>query len=576
MKKIIFSLIVLFLNVSFTQEILKIDLLQDHLKIHSGNELKLLLKVKLNPEWHINSNKPNEDYLIPSDVRLSSSDGFLLSEKIFPQGKNLSFDFSDVPVSVYEGEFNVLLKVKVPDDLNPGNYTFDVLFKYQACNNQSCIAPKEEKLSVSIEVINKNLPVERINSKEFTEAQEILTIKSIQENSVDSIFSGSLFLSFILIFISGLALNLTPCVYPLIPITLGYFGGQSESKTSKLFLLSLLYVLGMAITYSFIGVITALSGSMFGALLQNPLVLIGIALVLLVLSLSMFGLYEFQLPASWMAKLGAARSGYFGALFMGLTMGIIAAPCIGPFVVGLLTFVGAKGDPIFGFFVFFVLALGLGFPYIFLGVFSGKIKSLPRSGEWMIGVKKLFGFILIGMAIYFLLPLIPIAIRGIVLPSYMILSALYLLIFDKIGENVKAYRFTKFAILFVVIIVGLWLLIPSQKESIKWEKVNDDQIILLNGKPTIIDFFADWCVPCKELDAMTFTNPEVIAESKRFNTYKVDLTKSGDESTKKVIKKYRIVGVPTIIFYNSNGEEVKRITSFIDKKEFLEIMKTVE
>lgn len=576
MKRIIFSLIVLFLNVSFTQEILKIDLLQDHLKIHSGNELKLLLKVKLNPEWHINSNKPNEDYLIPSDVRLSSSDGFLLSEKIFPQGKNLSFDFSDVPVSVYEGEFNVLLKVKVPDDLNPGNYTFDVLFKYQACNNQSCIAPKEEKLPVSIEVINKNLPVERINSKEFTEAQEILTIKPIRENSVDSIFSGSLFLSFILIFISGLALNLTPCVYPLIPITLGYFGGQSESKTSKLFLLSLLYVLGMAITYSLIGVITALSGSMFGALLQNPLVLIGIALVLLVLSLSMFGLYELQLPASWMAKLGAARSGYFGALFMGLTMGIIAAPCIGPFVVGLLTFVGAKGDPILGFFVFFVLALGLGFPYIFLGVFSGKIKSLPRSGEWMIGVKKLFGFILIGMAIYFLLPLIPIAIRGIVLPSYMILSALYLLIFDKIGENVKAYRFTKFAILFVVIIVGLWLLIPSQKESIKWEEVNDDQIILLNGKPTIIDFFADWCVPCKELDAMTFTNPEVIAESKRFNTYKVDLTKSGDESTKKVIKKYRIVGVPTIIFYNSNGEEVKRITSFIDKKEFLEIMKTVE
>lgn len=576
MKKIIFSLIIIFLNVSFAQEILKIDLLQDHLKIHSGNELKLLLKVKLNPEWHINSNKPNEDYLIPSDVRLSSSDGFLLSEKIFPQGKNLSFDFSDVPVSVYEGEFNVLLKVKVPENLNPGNYTFDVFFKYQACNNQTCIAPKEEKLSVSIEVINKNLSVERINSKEFTEAQENLTIKPIQENSVDSIFSGSLFLSFILIFAGGLALNLTPCVYPLIPITLGYFGGQSESKTSKLFLLSVLYVLGMAITYSLIGVITALSGSMFGALLQNPLVLIGIALVLVSLSLSMFGLYEFQLPASWMAKFGAARSGYFGALFMGLTMGIVAAPCIGPFVVGLLTFVGAKGDPIFGFFVFFVLALGLGFPYIFLGVFSGKIKSLPRSGEWMIGVKKLFGFILIGMAIYFLLPLIPVAIRGVVLPSYMILSALYLLIFDKIGENIKVYRFTKFAILFVVIIVGLWLLIPSQKESIKWEKVNDDQIILLNGKPTIIDFFADWCVPCKELDAMTFTNPAVIAESKRFNRYKVDLTKLGNESTKKVIKKYGIVGVPTIILYNSKGEEVKRITSFIDKKEFLEIMKTVE
>ncbi len=150
-------------------------------------------------------------------------------------------------------------------------------------------------------------------------------------------------LSFILVFLGGLALNLTPCVYPLIPITLGFFGGQSESKTSRLFGLASVYVVGMAITYSVIGVVTALSGALFGSLLQNPIVLIGIAAVLVALSLSMFGLYEFQLPSSWMTKFGEARSGYFGALFMGLTMGVVAAPCIGPFVVGLLTFVGAKG-----------------------------------------------------------------------------------------------------------------------------------------------------------------------------------------------------------------------------------------
>ena len=574
MKKIIYLLVLLLITTSvYSQKILSVSISQSHSKIKSGENLYLILKVKIDPEWHINSNKPNEDFLIPSDVSIVSDDGFLLSQKIFPKAKDIKFDFSDIPVSVFEGEFEIPLIVRIPDNLSDGNYKFEVEFSYQACNNQTCLPPDKEKIPVEIGIVKNSS--EEIKNSDFNFAA--FEKREVDESKQSSLFDeGNLLLSFILVFLGGLALNLTPCVYPLIPITLGYFGGQSESKTSRLFALAVIYVTGMAITYSVIGVVTALSGSLFGALLQNPFVLIGIALVLVALSLSMFGLYEFQLPASWMAKFGEARSGYFGALFMGLTMGIVAAPCIGPFVVGLLTFVGAKGDPVFGFFIFFVLALGLGFPYIFLAVFSGKIKSLPRSGEWLIAVKKIFGFVLIGMAIYFLLPLLPESYRGYILPSFMVLSSVYLLVFDKTGNNIKTFAFIKNGILILIALIGLWLLIPSDKESIQWEKVSVEQIKIGDGQPVVIDFYADWCVPCKELDVITFTDKNVIEESKRFRRYKIDLTSTGSEETQLAMKKYSIVGVPTVILFDSNGSEVKRITSFVNPEEFLKILKEVE
>ncbi len=438
-----------------SKKILSVEISQSHFSTIAGENLYLILRVNLNPEWHINSNKPKEDYLIPTDVTIESKDGFLISEKIFPEPEELKFDFSDLPISVFEKEFEIPVKIKIPEKIAEGTYQIKVILNYQACNNQTCLPPDKEVAEVKIKIVNDKSAI--VENKEFN----FSTFKKeskLTNASTDSIFDeNNLLLSFILVFLGGLALNLTPCVYPLIPITLGYFGGQSESKTSRLFGLASIYVIGMAITYSLIGMITALSGSLFGSLLQNPFVLAGIALVLVALSLSMFGLYEFQLPASWMAKFGEARSGYFGALFMGLTMGVVAAPCIGPFVVGLLTFVGAKGDPVFGFFIFFVLALGLGAPYLFLGVFSGKIKSLPRSGEWMIAVKKIFGFILIGMAIYFLLPLFPESIRGFLLPSFMVLSSVYLLVFDKTGNNIKTFSFIKNGFLVLIGLIGLWL-----------------------------------------------------------------------------------------------------------------------
>jgi thiol:disulfide interchange protein DsbD len=158
----------------------------------------------------------------------------------------------------------------------------------------------------------------------------------------------------------------------------------------------------------------------------------------------------------------------------------------------------------------------------------------------------------------------------------MILSSVYLLIFDKTGSNIKTFALIKNGLLVVIALIGLWLLIPSEKESVQWEKVNVEQIKLGNGQPVVIDFYADWCVPCKELDAITFTDKNVIEESKRFRRYKINLTSTGSEQTQLAMKQYSIVGVPTVILFDSNGNEVKRVTSFVNPEEFLKMLKEVE
>src|SRR5262249_33095029 len=198
------------------------------------------------------------------------------------------------------------------------------------------------------------------------------------------------------------------------------------------FVMASMYVLGMALTYSLLGVIAAKSGGLFGAALQNPIVLIALAAIMVALSLSMFGVYEFRLPEALnrvATSSTQSTSGMLGAFVMGLTMGIVAAPCIGPFVLALLVEVGTKGSAAYGFMLFFGLALGLGLPYLVLGTFSGALKSLPRSGLWMVTVRKVFGLVLIGMALYFLMPLMG-AATTYVFVAFFAVCAVYLIFWE--------------------------------------------------------------------------------------------------------------------------------------------------
>jgi thiol:disulfide interchange protein DsbD len=547
--------------------------------VQPGGEFKIALKLKIDDGWHINSVKPNEKDLIASELLVSKP--FEIVKTKFPEAQNLKFDFSDVPVSVYEGNILVGALIKVPDSLQVGQYKMVVTFNYQACNNQSCLPPNDFTDTLVINVVDKTVPVNEINSEIFSglDLGYGSRISKSEEGGIGGALARSgILLSIILVYLGGLALNLTPCVYPLIPITIGYFGGQSEGNTKRLAFLGLLYVLGIALTYSVVGVVTAMSGAVFGALLQNTFVIIFIVFIFIALGLSQFDVYEFKLPDSWVMKAGGARGGAFGAFFMGLTMGIVAAPCIGPFVIGLLTYVAAKGDILYGFLMFFFLAIGLGTPYLFLAIFSGKIKSLPRAGEWMQGVEHIFGLILFGAAIYFAQPLFPKEIASYFLPVFAILSAIYLLFVDKKGQSVKVFKSIKIAFSLLLIAVSVYALIPSEKHEIPWQQYSNEkyQASLNAGHKVVIDFYADWCIPCKELDAQTFTDAKVIEAAKDFDAYKVDMTKTLSEETQRIRKKFGIRGMPTILIFDSSGKEVKRLTGFVEPEEFLKILKEVK
>lgn len=555
--------------------------------VAAGESFRTVLTVTIVKPWHINSHQPHDEILIPSRVSVAGK-GFGATTVQYPEPRDLMFGFSDQPVSVFDGVIEIPLIIKSALTLSPGKHPLTVTFEYQACNDITCLAPTKVTAAMTVDVTpgNADIAVTPAPSPDPSAAADSTIDETApvleqyagapekKDTLTATLEENGLGVALLFIFLGGLALNLTPCVYPLIPITIGYFGGQSEGKTSRLFLLGLLYMLGMALTYSVIGVATSLSGALFGALLQNVYVIIGIAALFVVLALSQFGVYEFNLPGSWMAAAGGARGGAFGAFFMGLTMGVVAAPCIGPFVIGLVTVVAAAGDPLLGFLMFFVLAVGLGLPYLFLALFSGKIKSLPRSGEWMEGVKHVFGFVMLGMALYFLGPVLPAPFDTASLPVFGIAASLILLLADRTGNGVKGFRTVKTVLSLLVIGVSVYALVPEEKRAPDWRPFTEAayDASLAAKEPMIVDFYADWCIPCKELDAMTFSDRRVIAASKRFTMYKADLTRSGEPETEALTKRFAIKGVPTVLIIGADGREHARITGFVDAAEFLRAM----
>ncbi len=591
----LFLLITLIAGVSFAQtEIVKIDVVDPLGKITKGQQFTIDVNARISSNWHINSNKPNDEFLIPTVIS-AKGNGIKLVKIKYPRPHELKLSFSELPVSVFEGETKIGLTFEILQSAALGKQNIEVVFDYQACNDVTCLPPNSTSTKFSVMVSEKerahqdtsvsidNSEVNEVSLEDIKNqnlSNQIESVETKKDNSVSVAFTlekSGLFLSLIFIFLAGLALNLTPCVYPLIPITIGYFGGQAEGKTSRLFLLGVLYVLGMAITYSVIGVVTSLSGAVFGTLLQNPIVIIGIVLLFVVLALSQFGVYEFKLPDSLVAKAGGAKGGAYGAFFMGLTMGIVAAPCIGPFVLGLVTYVAAKGDPYYGFLMFFVLAVGLGFPYLLLAIFSGKIKNLPRAGIWMEGVKHMFGFLLIGMAFYFLDPILPKSIHGYLLPIFGIIATAILLFIDKTANSAKGFRTFKTVFSLIVLAVSIYALIPKEKLEPEWQtfSIQAYETSLKKNERMVIDFYADWCIPCKELDALTFSDRRVIDEMERFTKYKVDMTKMTPEN-EELRKRFNVIGMPTILIIDSNAKENNRLTGFVDADEFLGYIKTVD
>ncbi|MDY6974559.1 MAG: cytochrome c biogenesis protein CcdA, partial [Thermodesulfobacteriota bacterium] len=380
------------------------------------------------------------------------------------------------------------------------------------------------------------------------------------------------------IFLGGLALNLTPCVYPLIPITVSYFGGMSHKSLGRSLVHGLLYISGLAFTNSLLGLTAGLSGGMLGSALQNPIVLILVAGILVALALSFFGLWELRLPTG-LTKLASKNfGGYLGTCFMGLTLGIVAAPCLGPFILGLLTYVGQKGDPFFGFMCFFVLSIGLGLPLMILAVFSGYLERLPMSGAWMVWVRKILGWVLVGMAGYLLLPLVsnPV-LRSALLSSILVAGGLHLGWLEGRSALGSVFPKIKKAVGIILVATGVAFMLVPFRSGVAIHWIPYDQALLLEAgnkaKPVILDFYADWCGPCKALEKKVFRDPDVVELSRRFVSLRVDLTKRHPRQNE-LLGLYQVRGVPTIIFINGQGAEERtlRVESYISREELLHRM----
>ena len=574
-------------------ERVEVDVKLNQTSVTAGDTIEAAVVLDIEEGWHANAHEPTLDYLIGTEVTLDPKEGFELLETRYPEPERFSFSFAgDKELAVYSGRAPIFLTLRASEALTPGHYGMGGTLRIQICNDAVCLPPSTLSVAIPIEVVEDASSVRPANQELFAGSDNPSLIDaphkeessvSAEENEVASMFDErGMLLAFLGIFAIGLALNLTPCVYPMMSVTVSLFGTQEDSRLGRSFGRAVVYVLGIATIYSVLGTVAAVTGGLFGAALQSPWVLGSIGLLLLAMAFGMFGAFELQLPASLRERLSTANqmSGLLGLYLSGLVVGIFAAPCIGPPTVALLAFVGSQGDPFFGFTAFTVMGLGLGAPYLVLGTFSGLLDRLPKSGVWMVWVKKVFGVVMVGAALFYLgLAIVP-QYAVFAVPVTLVGGGLYLGFLERSGSSRKLFTRLKWAVGAAAIIVGVMGFQFLQKPTMEWQPYSEEALAEAQaaGKPVLMNFHADWCIPCLELDHVTFTDEEVIRETSDFVRVKVDLTHYDSPEAKAIRKQFDVAGVPTLIFLNRNGEEVEgsRIVGFMGPEQFLQRVRRVK
>jgi thiol:disulfide interchange protein DsbD len=403
------------------------DLVRIHtspLEIKAGESATVTLALTIAPRCHVNANPPALDYMIPTEVKLIGGPGLTIGHPVYPPAKHVKLSFEETALAVYDGEAEISVPIEVAGNAPGGARSLAGQLKFQACNDQVCLAPASVPFTIALtitggakagagatpESTTASAPAESTTVPQtgFSTAPPLGGAPppkptTTQGRLEDAMKRGG-FAWLLALFVGGMLLNLTPCVFPMLGVTVSVFGARRNEPLPKVVTAATLYVLGIVVTYTTLGVIAGLTGGLFGSALQSSWVNVGLGVLLAVLSLSMFGLYEMQPPVWLMQRMGGANTASSLGIFVsGLAVGIIAAPCVGPFVVAVLALIAQRANVMFGMQTMFALSLGLGAPYLVLASFSNLLQRLPRSGEWMIWVKKVFGVILLSVGAFYVL-----------------------------------------------------------------------------------------------------------------------------------------------------------------------------
>ncbi len=578
--------------------------------------------------------EPTKNYYLYKDkiAFKSQSNGTLIEKILLPQGK-MKNDLTFGQTEVYYKPFQAVISLK--REASATNQ-LTLSATYQGCNEPIgvCYAPIDKIIKLTLPVAKAAVGVmAETVSNDATAATAFIDTKSdpaaelfqpidrtlsieTESKRIDRMFEGGDFWLILTSFFGiGLLLSFTPCVFPMFPILSGIIvnRGQHITKTHG-FILALAYVIGMSLAYSAAGVAAGLSGAMLSAVLQNAWVLGGFALVFVTLAFSMFGFYELQLPSSLQSKLseeaGHLKGGHLTSVFgMGALSALIVGPCVAAPLAGALLYISQTRDVVLGASALFTMALGMGVPLLLLGASAGAL--LPKAGPWMESVKRFFGVLLLGVAIWLISPVLPAAVHMLMWAALLIVSAIYLHAVDALPT--RAYGFQKFlkGLGFIALLFGVALLVgvlsgsrdilqPLSKINISRinekdaNRVNTDEfkhlpfqrvssLVELNkrieqsqNKYVMLDFYADWCISCKEMERFTFTDAKIKSRLKDVVLLQVDVT-AGTLVDDVLLKHFKLFGPPGILFFDRHGRIIPdaRVIGYQSTEDFLAILNAV-
>lgn len=540
-------------------KIISIDV--DGPKAEPGKPLHLILKWELASEYHA--------YVEQFQLKSLNPKGATTQLQDIRKVKEFYDKTSKQNRQGVEGSGEIFAQVDLPNMLPKGAFDGELELTYQACASDHCLLPKTVKATYRIEMAS-------------THSVEMFGWSvSIHDWRI-----------WVAVFIAGLLTSLTPCVFPLIPITLAVLGARKEHvRRRDGFFLSLSYVLGIAFTYAILGVIAALTGALFGSFLGHPLVVAALAILFISMGLSMLGWFTIETPSFLTNRIFARKNhgGRLGAFIAGTAAGIVASPCVGPVLAALLTYVAQTQNVMQGFALLFVFALGLGQLFLLLGTFSSLQRLIPRSGPWMELVKSIFALSFFGLAIFYLQPFLSSDHQWRVGAALVLITLIHPEAFAHWLRHSRLQRFRTVSKGLIALACGVVLVVGTP--SLRWRSLEDIQGKIIDheaseawqsfseeklaaakaaGQPVILDFYADWCVACKELETKTFSAAAVVNRTQGFVLLRYDATQTTPEF-EALQKRYEIIGLPFVAFFDEKGVWRKdlTLTGFEDAGSFL-------